>query len=305
MNNLPPGLVKIGAILLAIALILTILIDVGLFIAWAFRKEDADAGRRPPLFAPQWSLVDVWAGGQIALILINVVGIVALLVFSPEILSLRGSGNIGNSATKLPFIFVATVAQNVIFFGIPAGFIIGKYRTPLSQIGLPPLPTRQQVLTGIKLAFALIALAFVLEQVLTFVLKHAIGGQFAKQLEELTKALTLEGLLKGKMTWGAFLVFLFCAGIAAPIGEEMFFRGFLYNCAKRRFGVTAGVIISAAAFALAHLGPLAVIVIFSMGVVLAVTYERTGSLWVTIIMHATNNSLAIIGVFVIKNLGKG
>ena len=130
------------------------------------------------------------------------------------------------------------------------------------------------------------------------------GKQRAKLLDELTKALTVEGLIKGKMTWGMFLVLLFGAGIAAPIGEEMFFRGFLYNCAKRRFGITAGAIISAAIFALVHLGPIAVFVIFFMGIFLALVYEKTGSLWVTMIIHATNNSLLVILMFIMSRLGK-
>src|SRR5258708_1720918 len=219
-------------------------------------------------------MVDISAGGQIPIVLANIIGIVPLIAFSPGILSWQNPKVVAEFMSKPQFLLVATLAQNAIFFGISAGFIVWKYRTPLSEIGLPPRPTGKQVLTGVKLAIALMAGAYAFERLLTSVLKLTFGGHALKALEELTRALTVDSLFAGEMSWGKLAIFLLAAGIAAPIGEEMLFRGFLYNCAKRRFGVTAGVIISAAAFALIHLGPIAVVVIFVMGVLLALPYEK-------------------------------
>src|SRR5258708_30631791 len=152
MSGLSPNQSKIAAIILGIVILLVILIDAGLFIAWAFRKEDADAGRKPPLFSPQWSLVDVWAGGQIAFILLMIVSIGALIVTSPQLLVPHLGAKAGDPMSNLSFLLITLVAQNVLLFGIPTAFIIGKYRIPLSQIGLPPSPRANQIFTGIRFA---------------------------------------------------------------------------------------------------------------------------------------------------------
>src|SRR5947209_19090147 len=65
--------------LMAVALIV-LLIDLTLFIAWALRKDDVDAGRRPPVFARKWSLVDVWISGQIVVGLTLGAAIIALVI---------------------------------------------------------------------------------------------------------------------------------------------------------------------------------------------------------------------------------
>src|SRR5437867_10673808 len=116
MNKMLPIDQKIVLLGFAIVVALTILIDAGLFIAWAFRKEDADAGRKPPLFSPQWSLVDAWAGGQIALILLTFVSVAALLASTPQLLTPHAGIKAGDPMTALPFLLVTLVAQNIFLF---------------------------------------------------------------------------------------------------------------------------------------------------------------------------------------------
>jgi len=54
------------------------------------------------------------------------------------------------------------------------------------------------------------------------------------------------------------------------------------------------MVVSALAFALIHVSPLGVVLIFPMGVLLAYVYERTQSLWVPILMHAVNNGIGVL-----------
>ena len=82
--------------------------------------------------------------------------------------------------------------------------------------------------------------------------------------------------------------------VAAPIAEELFFRGLVHG-ALRRFGVPLATVLSATFFAGVHFVPAAIPVLFVVGVVLALLYERTGSLIPGIIVHACINSLATAG----------
>lgn len=76
--------------------------------------------------------------------------------------------------------------------------------------------------------------------------------------------------------------------ILAPIGEELFFRGFLFGALRRRFRFVIAAIISAVPFALVHdllFSPL----LFVFGIVLAFVYERRGSLVSSMGAHAAFN----------------
>jgi membrane protease YdiL (CAAX protease family) len=77
--------------------------------------------------------------------------------------------------------------------------------------------------------------------------------------------------------------------IGAPIGEEVFFRGFLYGSLRARFRFLPAAAISGAVFALFHVQPLLMAVMFFVGIGLAYLYERRGSLAVPIAAHALFN----------------
>jgi hypothetical protein len=86
--------------------------------------------------------------------------------------------------------------------------------------------------------------------------------------------------------------FLVC--VVAPIAEELFFRGFLFG-ALRKHGLVIAALVSGVTFGLVHVAssPIGFIVpLAGLGVILALLYERTGSLYPPIALHALNNSIA-------------
>ncbi|GEM_PF-645266 len=99
------------------------------------------------------------------------------------------------------------------------------------------------------------------------------------------------------------------AAVAAPIFEELVFRGFLFNICRTTFrrgrwlklfrGSTAmadfaAVLASGAVFAAFHLNPWGFPALLVLGMLLAELYRRTGSLYSSMIMHCLNNTLAVI-----------
>jgi membrane protease YdiL (CAAX protease family) len=81
----------------------------------------------------------------------------------------------------------------------------------------------------------------------------------------------------------------------AAFAEEVFFRGFFFSGLRVRYSLWPAALISGGLFGLMHAptGPLAAIPLAVLGVALAWLYERTGSLWLCVIAHAINNSLAL------------
>ncbi len=87
----------------------------------------------------------------------------------------------------------------------------------------------------------------------------------------------------------------FAIVIAAPICEEIFFRGLLFGGLRKRVPFIGAALISGLFFGAIHLatGNVAATVQLSfLGVVLAWLYERTGSLWAPIALHGVNNAIA-------------
>jgi len=84
------------------------------------------------------------------------------------------------------------------------------------------------------------------------------------------------------------------AVVAAPVFEEVVFRGFFYPVLKRFAGGLASAVFGAALFSAVHLYLPAVFAFFILGLCLTLAYERTGSLAVPIGMHMIFNATTLL-----------
>ena len=94
----------------------------------------------------------------------------------------------------------------------------------------------------------------------------------------------------------AFVVVGVMATFAAPVVEELFYRGLLLRAALRRFGVRWAVLGSSAVFGLSHFQLVQFPGLFAFGVVLALLAVRTGRLGASIAAHVAFNGVAVIGL---------
>ena len=157
-------------------------------------------------------------------------------------------------------------------------------RRSLRELGLYP-PRLREVAWGLGGAAGM------------FVVAQAIGAieesVFHQKLRE-----TAVDLLRH--AHGADLAgFALLAIVAAPLVEELIFRGFFFNAFLRYLpAVTAGLL-SAILFGLAHYdkeSPTAVIPLMGGGAVLAWVYYRSGALISTMIAHGTFNAVTVLAV---------
>ena len=101
---------------------------------------------------------------------------------------------------------------------------------------------------------------------------------------------------------GQFALLVLLGGLIAPFGEELLFRGTLYAW-LRRWGVVLATVVSAGVFGLFHgvnvVLPAAVV----LGVLCALLYEKSGSIWPAVAAHAVNNTLIFVLARVAAELG--
>lgn len=92
----------------------------------------------------------------------------------------------------------------------------------------------------------------------------------------------------------SYIMLLAVVSVIAPICEEIFFRGFLFQGFKKRWGVLAGIIISSVLFSAAHLDLYNFMPLLAIGWVLAYIFHKTKSLLPVIFLHAAYNLLLIL-----------
>jgi membrane protease YdiL (CAAX protease family) len=84
--------------------------------------------------------------------------------------------------------------------------------------------------------------------------------------------------------------------VVAPAAEEFFFRGFFYRALRTRLGVLAAALLDGLLFGAVHYEgtstALLLPVLGVLGVVFCLVYEKTGTLFATIALHALNNTVA-------------
>lgn len=91
----------------------------------------------------------------------------------------------------------------------------------------------------------------------------------------------------------ALIAALLLGAVATPIGEELAFRGVLAN-ALERYGAWVAVVGSAIVFAFAHgINPI-LPVAFIEGLIAALLFHKTRSVWPGVLVHLVNNSLATL-----------
>jgi len=87
----------------------------------------------------------------------------------------------------------------------------------------------------------------------------------------------------------------FMTGVAAPLGEEFFFRGFLFRVLWERTNVSVGTFATGVVFGLAHAGDTdisGVLLLAVLGAGLCLLLWRTASLLPCIMLHSFHNSIS-------------
>ncbi len=103
---------------------------------------------------------------------------------------------------------------------------------------------------------------------------------------------------------GVLVFMVFFGVLAAPIVEELIFRGFLQSAVRITCGKLQTVLISGFVFALIHWNAHVFLQIFILGLLLAYLFEMTGSLVAPITVHVCHNTATLAFLISYKHILK-
>jgi membrane protease YdiL (CAAX protease family) len=137
------------------------------------------------------------------------------------------------------------------------------------------------VSTAAVLLFAAYPLLFLGDQISQWLLG---GGSGRQQIVE---------MFTGSETLRQRVMIIILAVSIAPMSEEFIFRFFLYGVLKRYLGRVSGLILNALLFAAVHVHLPSFVPLFVLGSCLTLAYEWSGSILVSMTMHALFNFLTL------------
>jgi membrane protease YdiL (CAAX protease family) len=83
------------------------------------------------------------------------------------------------------------------------------------------------------------------------------------------------------------------AAVLAPVSEELFFRGVIFGLIRKNTGFYLAAVLSSLVFSLFHGLELA-FPVFVLAMLLCYLYERTGALFLPVLVHVVNNVASIV-----------
>ncbi len=216
-----------------------------------------------------WSKTEMLIGGLLGLVL--VVAPVLLLGVGAALFSA------GEVSAAPVWLWGPVVALSELLLLAPPLIILHRHNGDWAWLGFH----RHALSPALPLGCGFLGASLVINLLWALLLGHF-------QLEAQPNYMPLFGSGLAGLAWA-----LLAGALVAPLAEETFFRGFLFAGFRKEMGLLWGTLLSATLFALVHFTPTAIVPIFFLGVFFALLYEASGSIWPSIILHSTINTLAL------------
>ena len=220
---------------------------------------------QPVHYSVPWKSIDKW------------IGILLLILIDVGLLALSRLGQRGDIAQSWALILVQLV------YLLPVVIIFAWRRISWSALGFGKFDWGT---LGIGCGLLVVSYGFIfIHNLILMVLGYDTQGDEIIKLFELLE----------NPVW-----FFLVGAVLAPLVEEIFFRGFLFQGFRARYGWVTSMLLSSAIFGIAHLDPASLIPTFILGNLLAYLYHRTNSVWPGVIVHVLVNTFGLAFVYFVS-----
>jgi hypothetical protein len=206
----------------------------------------------------------------------------ALLVFAGLILPFVGAQLLLVYRFRAPVLLALVFAELFLFLWPAALLLRASNLRPLEFLGLsraPALPLALGALVG--------AANFPIAGLMVELILRVSPQKWVLQYEQTLRVIQVEEPL-------ARAAAVLAVVIAAPLGEETLFRGYLLRVLGARWGLRAGLALTAALFAAIHLAPATLLPLAWLGLLFGWLSWRSGSLWPAVAAHAMQNGISTV-----------
>jgi membrane protease YdiL (CAAX protease family) len=183
---------------------------------------------------------------------------------------------------------LAAIASMAVQCGVVALAIRRTGQPVAAYLGLSRRPRAREVVFCV----ASVAVILVASDLLSWLIGHELLPPFMVKVYEAARDAGAP----------AVLLLLLAAVVAAPIGEEILFRGLLFpGWAASALGVTGTIVLTSAIWAAIHVQYdwFGIVQVFCLGLLFGWVRWRSGSTLLTMLMHAVCNLAATIETAVI------
>lgn len=195
---------------------------------------------------------------------------------------IAGPSLLGGAGMGLQSVLVVIFALQVV--GLLAAiwlFAVRRRGLAWAAVGLRPPPQ------GWLLRAAGIGL-------IAFLLASLVNLGVQSLMAETPRNPQLDLIAPDGFSWLSLLVTLIFVGALVPFAEELFFRGLVYGWLRARMPVAVAAVVSGLGFAVLHGVWWLIPALALLGIILALVYERSGSIWTAVVVHGLFNSLTTL-----------
>lgn len=233
----------------------------------------------PPRGRSPWRIGEMLKALGIVIAVVVVVGTPITLLAN----EVAGSQEIDEDPVAWAIALLTSVVLELAMIFAAFRFSVQKFKLPVAALGFRrPLRGGSGLLLGVGVCISAMAIVVVYGAILT-----ALDLQPDTELPD---TVFDNGL--------AFAATLIVVTLLAPVGEEIFFRGFVFGGLRGRFGLWPSALASGTLFAVAHIGNAGYLpvlpAIVAIGMLFAWSYDYSGSIRVPMIGHFLYNTAQIL-----------
>lgn len=232
----------------------------------------------PPV-NPPWKIRD----GILILIFINLFAFL-FRIFGQNWLKIVVE-NLPGGKSELNELLLSSLIQTAMFLLLIAYYVFWKYKSNIIFLGLARTRfshwLKVGLINGVILFFAVLILGVLINWLLPIEIKP----------QPIAKI-----IMSAQTKWERVIPFI-VASVFAPISEELYFRGFLYPALKRKIGMKWGILITSLIFGSLHFDLIRMLPLAFGGIWLNWLYERSGSIYTSIVAHSVWNGIMTILIF--------
>lgn len=226
------------------------------------------------------------------LLVLSLLGVFFLYQIGGGLLTYLFAGAMSVTEENVGSFRVVTIVSQLIFILLPTILIVRRSGAslkdvfPLRRPGIFEFAT--SVLAMLALQRVLDALMYLQRQIPIPDVVESLLGPIKEMLKQMM------ALLVRTDSTQEFLLVLTVVAIVPAIVEEAFFRGLIQHIVGKIWNPAWGIVGSGVIFGLFHMNPFDVLGLMGLGLFLAYTRHRSGTMIVPVALHFINNALAIV-----------